>query len=980
MVGKCGTHQAALAAKNGVIGRAAAAAAADAGENKEFEGVTENAVRLFKYLVPQYYEDFKVSVAKWVQDNLDSLCESLPQAAQLQVVYTKHVISDELVALCKSITPKPGEDMAAARKRRQDGWVSFVLTELLHVDDHPTLTRFFTFRICVDHMLTMVLLNLPQAGLVTKSSAREVSQKRLKKVRSFFAKPSASQALRRASLILQLTGGIEAFMSRRPREGEPPTIVAIQKYKAHDIVDERLQHLLENMHYDTCLNLGAATTALFGTAGDLIVRINGYMRYPYRFVRMCRKWFPLTWRSDITSFLQAEDSELDVGFSLPLQAVALAQDGESCQRAFMESDAVQDWLLEVATALFLTSLDAERQAAEVKRREGRNVSLLANVSRDLLCTRFTRQRDEQARAIDVAAKTVEALKISTWKSIAWETHGAAPQGKRFQNGHGPWVSHGSATGGHASATGGTPATSTSATFSTSSSCLQRRSVKSRQIHRRRQATGGFMGQPQAAMGQPQAAMAQPKAATGGEPSIHGQPRLACRAELQKRREEASSKLHQLLTPTSIIPCTRFQWAAWVRDNAENIRMRTPDSAAPLRRRELNRRLCQRPGLPRPCKRLQPQAEPPIVTQAWTMLLALRTGWYGLQMVSQYRRMFYTWHYDGTTYVVDLETCRVPGSHPYNLNANFRFSDHRQMTLSEFESAILELQRLRDEVVDRVYAFHIEGSAGDSGGIRLRPVKATLVTEPVKLASKGAAAEDPEAPEDECEDLGETNPPSDLEKEEPVVDTDQASGEESESGSSFTSDATEDECEALKAKLKGHGSATGGHGSATGGHGSATGSHGSATGGHASAKGGASGPCVFENGYFWLKGNELDLKMFIYERWLAAPPHGIGRLPTMTKTITPSTLGESRDKPTRSMLCLRAWMLFRVNAFPGWVSSDAHRERLFIEEADRLYADVCHLQPQADGLLGNKDASKMFQEFVPDLAAKLLTKPATGSKN
>ena len=118
-------------------------------------------------------------------------------------------------------------------------------------------------------------------------------------------------------------------------------------------------------------------------------------------------------------------------------------------------------------------------------------------------------------------------------------------------------------------------------------------------------------------------------------------------------------------------------------------------------------------------------------------------------------------------------------------------------------------------------------------------------------------------------------------------------------------------------------------------------------------------------------------MHIYEKWLVAPPNGIGRLPAMTKTITPSTLGESRDKPTRSMLCLRAWMLFRVNAFPGWVSSLAHRERLFIEETDRLYVDVCHLQPQADGLLGNKDSSKLFAEWVPDLAAKLLTKSATG---
>ena len=114
-------------------------------------------------------------------------------------------------------------------------------------------------------------------------------------------------------------------------------------------------------------------------------------------------------------------------------------------------------------------------------------------------------------------------------------------------------------------------------------------------------------------------------------------------------------------------------------------------------------------------------------------------------------------------------------------------------------------------------------------------------------------------------------------------------------------------------------------------------------------------------------------MHIYEKWLVAPPNGIGRLPAMTKTITPSTLGESRDMPTRSMLCLRAWMLFRVNAFPGWVSSLVHRKRLFLEESDRLYKDACNLQPQADGLLGHKYASKLFKEWVPDLADKLLTK-------
>ena len=115
LLSKCGTHQAALSAKNGVMGRAAASAAEDAGEGRDFEGVTANAVRLFKYLVSQYYEDFQASVTRWVHDTLDlvlpndashSAAESQPQAAggqpqaaRLQALYTKHVIPDDLLEL-----------------------------------------------------------------------------------------------------------------------------------------------------------------------------------------------------------------------------------------------------------------------------------------------------------------------------------------------------------------------------------------------------------------------------------------------------------------------------------------------------------------------------------------------------------------------------------------------------------------------------------------------------------------------------------------------------------------------------------------------------------------------------------------------------------------------------------------------------------------------------------------------------------------
>ena len=62
---QCGTHQSALSAKCGVIGRAAAAAAKLDGGEKVFEDVTSTTVRLFKYLAPQYYEDFKKSSDAW---------------------------------------------------------------------------------------------------------------------------------------------------------------------------------------------------------------------------------------------------------------------------------------------------------------------------------------------------------------------------------------------------------------------------------------------------------------------------------------------------------------------------------------------------------------------------------------------------------------------------------------------------------------------------------------------------------------------------------------------------------------------------------------------------------------------------------------------------------------------------------------------------------------------------------------------------
>ena len=268
----------------------------------------------------------------------------------------------------------------------------------------------------------MDLLRMPRAALAVKSSAREITQKRLKNVHSFFKKWSASQALRRASLILQLTGGVEGFVSAEPKEGAPPTVAAILQGQAHAIVNERLQRLLGAMHHDPDLDLAAATGALLATGVDLILRLNEYKKFPYKFCTMCRKWFPVSHRASITRFLQAPAEDLDVGFSLPFQRLALSQGGELLCRAWVLSDAVQEFLEEAAIALFAHSLAAERKAAQVKRREARHISLLANVSRDLLCTQFTKQQATQAKIIEAASERLRKLRRSGWSAIGRPQH------------------------------------------------------------------------------------------------------------------------------------------------------------------------------------------------------------------------------------------------------------------------------------------------------------------------------------------------------------------------------------------------------------------------------------------------------------------------------------------------------------------------------------------------------------------------------
>ena len=96
---------------------------------------------------------------------------------------------------------------------------------------------------------------------------------------------------------------------------------------------------------------------------------------------------------------------------------------------------------------------------------------------------------------------------------------------------------------------------------------------------------------------------------------------------------------------------------------------------------------------------------------------------------------------------------------------------------------------------------------------------------------------------------------------------------------------------------------------------------------------------------------------------------------MTKTIRPISVGETRDDPTRSMLCLKAWIIWRARNAAGWVGACTARKRAIEDLEIQVYIELRGLQPQSDGVLGNKWATEHLQTWVPDVVAKLRSAPS-----
>ncbi len=220
----------------------------------------------------------------------------------------------------------------------------------------------------------------------------------------------------------------------------------------------------------------------------------------------------------------------------------------------------------------------------------------------------------------------------------------------------------------------------------------------------------------------------------------------------------------------------------------------------------------------------------------------------------------------------------------------------------------------DHAVCRIFSFEVEGKAtahGDGAriGLIIRPVRGVHITEPLPRRARGTnkeVHEDVDADEEE-------------EEEEKIsVDIIASKNEELRSESSAVSDTAEEsvssDCNSNSGQSEDENVPTL----------------------PLAQRDGArellrekKAP-LWANDYFYIVDNtgHPDVKIIMRNMWAHDPCGGMGTR-WLSKTVTPAHYDESRDNPTRSLLLVRAWMLWRVEK-KSWVFGDPGKQRHFAE--------------------------------------------------
>lgn len=176
-----------------------------------------NCSRLFRYLIPDYIEEFSAALRRYVEQNLSFLkgdpATCVPQSQQTRRqnfhdLYGDAVLPSEWLEFFNfdlgSLCHISADDKCLEDLRR----IGFDLLHkyVMKIEEKPMITRFFLFAPCIEGLLRLKLCQIPaEVFELTMTRPQERNQKRLQKFHDFLAAPSTEARLKRACLCLQLT-------------------------------------------------------------------------------------------------------------------------------------------------------------------------------------------------------------------------------------------------------------------------------------------------------------------------------------------------------------------------------------------------------------------------------------------------------------------------------------------------------------------------------------------------------------------------------------------------------------------------------------------------------------------------------------------------------------------------------------------------------------------------------------------------------
>ena len=359
------------------------------------------AVRMAKYLINDYYSEFLGNVRDWASRlRIVPPAEARPNEAgkvdKLYQLYGERVFPKAVLSVlnngCGVLEHALTADTSAEHDRDSDEYkrgliatlVEVVRDRILVVSEHPTYTRFFTFREHIEAFALLDLLGCHEDIIKLVSvSARAKNTFRIRRVNQFFRRADARDYLRRTVLCLRLTGAVHDMAAATVDKGKAPMLVRFARGEGRQAVNSGVAEILGSLHLDPDLDNVSATTAVLGTGVDLLLRLRRYELYPFKMSLMCSAWNEHHGTACL-EFLNAKEEELDVGCGLPLQREALHQGSEAEALRWLQSPSCQAMFTQLWRGSCATDLPVERKHVETKRNEKSRLCHLASAGRDQL--------------------------------------------------------------------------------------------------------------------------------------------------------------------------------------------------------------------------------------------------------------------------------------------------------------------------------------------------------------------------------------------------------------------------------------------------------------------------------------------------------------------------------------------------------------------------------------------------------------------